>query len=175
MIKVFIAISLDGYIADLNGSVDFLYDYPDTEGEDMGYLEFIASIDALVMGRKTFETVLGFDVDWPYDRPVFVWTTELREVPSLLEGKVHLISGSAGNLVQQLKTSGYNNLYIDGGMTIRSFLKEDLVDEITLTTIPVLLGSGIPLFAPTNGSISFTCIASRCFPNGVTQSKYKRK
>ncbi|MEY4029012.1 MAG: hypothetical protein RJA90_197 [Bacteroidota bacterium] len=86
MIKVFIATSLDGYIADLNGSVDFLYDYPDIEGEDMGYLAFIASIDALVMGRKTFETVLGFDVDWPYDRPVFVWTTELKEVPTLLEG-----------------------------------------------------------------------------------------
>ena len=175
MIKVFIATSLDGYIADLNGSVDFLYDYPDIEGEDMGYLAFIASIDALVMGRKTFETVLGFDVDWPYDRPVFVWTTELKEVPTLLEGKVHLMSGNAENLVQQLKASGFKNLYIDGGMTIRSFLEEDLVDEMTLTTIPVLLGSGIPLFISSEKKIPFTCIASRCFSNGVTQSIYRRK
>ena len=175
MIKVFIATSLDGYIADLNGSVDFLYDYPDIEGEDMGYQAFIDSVDALVMGRKTFETVLSFDVEWPYDLPVFVWSRQLKKVPTSLESKVHVVSGDPVEVVNQLKTLGFNTLYIDGGLTIRSFLEEDLVDEMTLTTIPVLLGSGIPLFISSEKKIPFICIASRCFSNGVTQSIYRRK
>jgi len=175
LIKVFIATSLDGYIADQKGSVDFLYDYPDMEGEDMGYQAFTSSIDALVMGRKTFETVLGFEIEWPYTLPVFVWTSQLREIPTSLEGKVQLISGNAVNLVQQLKNAGLYTLYIDGGKTIQSFLVEDLVDEMTLTTIPVLLGSGIPLFTPSDKSIPFMCIASQHYANGVTQRTYRRK
>jgi dihydrofolate reductase len=175
LIKVFIATSLDGYIADLKGTVGFLYDYPDIEGEDMGYRAFTSSIDALVMGRKTFETVLGFEIAWPYTLPVFVWTSQLSEMPMALEGKVHVISGDAVSLVRQLKQLGFNSLYIDGGKTIQSFLHEDLVDEMTLTTIPIILGAGIPLFSSLNHPLHFKCIGSQHYANGVTQSTYQRQ
>ncbi len=175
MNKVFIATSLDGFIADDNGSVDFLYKYPEQPGEDMGYYAFMDSVDALVMGRKTFETVLSFGVDWPYSKPVFVWTTEMKSVPSNLAGKVHLISGNPSQIIQQLNLLNYINLYIDGGKTIQSFLEQDLIDELTITTIPVLLGSGISLFGQLNHSLYFNCIASKCYLHGVTQSTFKRQ
>ena len=99
MVKVFIAASLDGYIADQYGSVDFLYQYPEPAGEDMGYYNFMSTIDALVMGRKTFETVLGFGVEWPYTKPVFVWTSHLKSVPKELEPKVQLINGNPKQII----------------------------------------------------------------------------
>jgi dihydrofolate reductase len=174
MVKVFIAVSLDGYIADHHGSVDFLYKYPEPEGEDMGYHHFISTIDALVMGRKTFETVLTFGVEWPYSRPVYVWTSELKDIPSSLKDKVYLINGTPASIVEELSSLNHINLYIDGGKTIQSFLNEDMVDEMIITTIPVLLGSGIPLFSNTNKPLYFNCIESRSFSHGVTQSRYKR-
>lgn len=175
MNKVFIATSLDGFIADQNGSVDFLYKYPEPQGEDMGYQNFISSIDALLMGRKTFETVLSFGVEWPYKIPVFVWTSQLNSIPFNLENKVQLISGNPNAIISQLHKLNHHNIYIDGGKTIQSFLNEDLIDEMTITTIPVLLGSGISLFSKLNSSIFFNCTDSKCFSHGVSQNTFKRK
>jgi dihydrofolate reductase len=170
--KVFIATSLDGFIADNNGSVDFLYKYPEPEGEDMGYYAFMEGIDALVMGRKTFETVLGFGIAWPYKKPVFVWSTQLKEIPSSVEGNVQLIQGGPQEITQRLHEAGYHDLYIDGGLTIQSFLREGLIDELIITIVPVLLGSGVRLFGGVETPISFHCIASKAFSHGVVQSKY---
>lgn len=174
MVKVFIAASLDGYIADQGGSVDFLNKYPEPTGEDMGYYNFISTIDALVMGRKTFETVLGFGVEWPYTKPVFVWTTHLKSVPKQLEAKVQLINGNPKQIISMLNEQNYQNIYIDGAKTIQSFLNEDLIDELTITTIPLLLGSGIPLFNDISKAIYFEGIESKTYSHGEIQCVYKR-
>jgi dihydrofolate reductase len=173
--KVFIATSLDGFIADNKGSVDFLYKYPEPEGEDMGYYAFMSGIEALVMGRKTFETVLGFGIAWPYTKPVFVWSTQLKEIPETLEGKVHLIQGAPREITLRLHADGYHQLYIDGGQTVQSFLREGLIDEMIITVIPMVLGSGIPLFGEVEVPVSFHCTESRAFSHGVVQSKYVRR
>lgn len=174
MNKVFIATSLDGFIADEHGSVDFLYRYPEPPGEDMGYYNFMASVDALLMGRKTFETVLGFGVEWPYTKPVYVWSSTLKRVPSNLEGKVHLVNGTLSQVISQLHELNHVNLYIDGAKTIQSFLNEDLIDEMTITIIPILLGAGIPLFKSVTKERSFKCIVSKTYPHGVVQSVFQR-
>lgn len=140
----------------------------------MGYATFMATIDALLMGRKTLETVLGFGVEWPYQKPVFVWTSQLKSVPENLDGKVYLVQGTPAGINAHLNALGYHQVYIDGGQTIQSFLNEDLIDEMTITTVPVLLGSGIPLFGELSAKRFFTAIASKNYPNGVTQSTYVR-
>ena len=174
MVKVFIATSLDGFIADQKGSVDFLYKYPEPSGEDMGYYNFMSTIDALVMGRKTFETVLGFGVEWPYTKPVFVWTTHLKSVPKELEAKVQFINGNPKQIISKLNEMNLHHIYIDGAKTIQSFLNEDLIDEMTITTVPLLLGSGIPLFNDISKEIKFEGVESKTYSHGLIQSVYKR-
>lgn len=174
MNRVFIATSLDGLIADDKGSVNFLYAFPEPEGEDMGYYAFMSTIDAIVMGRKTFETVLGFGVGWPYEKPVFVWSSTLKEVPAELHGKVELVRGTPGEITDMLNRAGHADLYIDGGQTIRSFLQEDLIDEMTIATMPVVLGSGIPLFGHLSSPVTFTCVSCIRFAHGIAQCRYVR-
>ena len=173
--SVFIATSLDGYISDKNGGLDWLQSIPNPENNDMGYLEFINRIDALVMGRTTFETVIGFDVPWPYSKPVFVLSHKLKEIPESHKDKAFLIKGTLTEILDQIHKKGYERLYIDGGTTIRSFLKEDLIDEMVLTTIPVLLGGGSSLFAELPNELKFELIGTKMFLNQITQNHYKRK
>jgi len=173
--KVFIATSLDGYIADKNGKIDWLHSVPNPGNDDMGYVEFINSMDALVMGRTTFETVCGFDVDWPYDKPVFVLSNKLKEIPESHKEKAFLVNGSLTEILDQIYEKGFNKLYIDGGTTIRNFLKEDLIDEMILTTIPILLGGGSPLFSELPKELEFELIKTKTYLNQVTQHHYKRK
>jgi len=172
--KVFIAISLDGYIADKNGGIDWLDTFPEINNIDTGYNDFIAGIDALIMGRTTFETVCSFDVDWPYKKPVFVLSYTLKEIPRKLEGKVHLIKGTLTEVLEQIHKQGYLRLYIDGGKVIQSFLKEDLIDEMIITTIPVLLGGGVPLFAELPKPLNFECYATKLYFGKVVQNRFRR-
>ncbi|WP_298495775.1 dihydrofolate reductase family protein [uncultured Algibacter sp.] len=173
--SVFIATSLDGYIADKNGGIDWLYTIPNPDNNDMGYVEFNNGIDALVMGRKTFETVLGFDVEWPYDKPVFVLSNKLNEIPESHIGKAFLIKGTLSVILNQIRKKGFHKLYIDGGTTIRNFLKEDLIDEMVLTTIPILLGGGSSLFTELPNELNFELIETKTYLNQITQNHYKRK
>ena len=173
--SVFIATSLDGYIADKNGGIDWLHAIPNPTQDDMGYIEFTNRIDALVMGRTTFETVLGFDVDWPYTKPVFVLSTQLKEIPESHQGKVFLIKGTLTEILDQIHKKGFHRLYIDGGTTIRSFLKEDLIDEMILTTIPILLGGGASLFSELPNELNFELIETKTYLNQIPQQHYKRK
>lgn len=173
--KVFIATSLDGNIADQNGNIDWLHSVPNPNQDDMGYSQFFSSIDALIMGRTTFETVCGFDIDWPYDKPVFVLSNRLTELPEDYKGKAELVSGSLNEVLAKIHKKGYKNLYIDGGKTIQSFLKEDLIDEMIITVIPYLLGGGISLFAALQEPLTFKCVQSKIYLNKVVQNRFVRE
>lgn len=173
--SVFIALSLDGYIADKNGGIDWLHSIPNPNNDDMGYLEFTNGIDAFVMGRTTFETVIGFDVPWPYNKPVFVLSNKLKEIPESHKNKAYLVRGTLREILDHIHEKGYERLYVDGGTTIRNFLKADLIDEMILTTIPILLGGGSPLFTELTNELSFELIETKTFLNQITQNHYKRK
>ena len=172
---VFIASSIDGYIADKNGGIDWLNEIPNPDKIDMGYHNFIAQIDALVMGRTTFETVLSFGIDWPYTKPVFVLSTTLKTVPEELKNKVFIVNGSLTQVLKHIHQLGYFKLYIDGGKTIQSFLKEDLIDRMILTTIPTLLGEGFPLFTQMSQKLDFTCISSQIYLDTIVQNTFVRR
>ena len=141
----------------------------------MGYKEFMEGVDALIMGRTTFETVCGFEIDWPYEQRVFVLSNSLKRVPKEYEGKVELVQGKLNKIIEQIHAQGYCNLYIDGGQTIQSFLKEDLIDEMTITTIPYLLGGGAPLFGDLAARLDFKCVSSTIFLDQVVQNKFVRQ
>ncbi len=173
--KVFIATSLDGYIADEHGGIDWLHSIPNPNNDDMGYVNFTNGIDALVMGRTTFETVCGFDVDWPYQKPVFVLSNSLDRVHTAYKDKVELVKGPLTEVLEKIHKKGYHNLYIDGGRTIQSFLKEDLIDEMTITIIPYLLGAGIPLFNKLPERLGFECIETKIYLAKVVQNSFVRK
>lgn len=173
--KVFIATSLDGYIADKNGGIDWLHSIPNPDNNDMGYLKFSNGIDALVMGRTTFETVISFDVPWPYTKPVFVLSNKLKEIPKSHKDKAFLVKGTLIEILEQIHGRGYYRLYIDGGTTIRNFLKEDLIDEMVLTTIPILLGGGSSLFTELPNEQKYELIETKTYLNQITQNHYKRK
>ena len=143
---VFMARSLDGYIADKNGGLDWLNSVPNPDHLDLGYEKFIKNVDAIVMGRTTFDVVCRFGIQWPYKIPVFVLSSTMESLPEELKDKVDILKGTPTKILALIHKKGYTQLYIDGGTTIQSFLKEDLIDELIITTIPVLLGGGTPLF-----------------------------
>lgn len=172
---VFIATSLDGYIADKNGGVDWLHAIPNPEGNDMGYVKHVDSIDALVMGRNTLDMVLSFGIDWPYSKPVFVLSNTMTSVPEGYEDKVFLVKGELKDVLDEIHTKGFKNLYIDGGVTIQNFLKEDLIDKMIITTIPVLLGGGSPLFGDLETSMNFKCVNSEMFLDSIVQNHFVRE
>jgi len=171
---VFIAKSLDGYISDRNGGLDWLHTIPNPNNEDMGYHKFMKRIDAIVMGRITFETVCSFGIEWPYKIPVFVLSRTLTNVDAVYKGKAEFISGSPKEIIEKINQKGYNRLYIDGGSTIQGFLKEDLIDEIIVTTIPVLLGGGSRLFADLPQELKFAHVSTQVFLGEIVQSHYRR-
>lgn len=172
--SVFIATSIDGFIADKNGGIEWLNMVPNPEQVDAGYAAFTRDIDALVMGRVTFETVCGFDIDWPYNKPVYVLSNSLKEMPESHRGKAELVKGSLPDVLNHIHSKGHFRLYIDGGGTIQSFLKEDLIDEMILTTIPILLGEGYPLFATLSNALKFELVETKVFLNQLAQRHYKR-
>jgi dihydrofolate reductase len=173
--KVFIARSLDGYIADKNGGLDWLNSVPNPNHLDLGYEKFIQGVDAIVMGRATFETVCSFDMDWPYTIPVFVLSSSLKSIPEGLENKVAFVSGSLSEILDQIHKKGYTQLYIDGGITVQNFLKEDLIDELIITTIPILLGGGISLFGELPKKMEFEHVESVLLLDALVQDSYRRK
>ena len=167
--SVFIATSLDGFIARADGALDWL---PVGGGEPHGYDEFMAGIDALVIGRKTFETVLAFDA-WPYGtKPVIVLSTSMTELKAPAGSVCDLMSGTPHEVVARLTQRGMQHLYIDGGVTIQGFLKAGLIQRLIMTRIPVLLGSGIPLFGSLAHDIRLEHMGTRSYPSGMVQSEY---
>ena len=167
--SVFIATSLDGFIARANDDLDWL---PPDGGEEHGYEAFMASVDALVIGRRTFEKVLTFDT-WPYgEKPVFVLST--RELPAPPRGAVmERLSGDPADILANLEARGVRHVYVDGGITIQRFLAAGLIQHLTITHIPVLLGGGIPLFGELEADIHLKPIATRQYSSGLVQTEYE--
>lgn len=172
---VYIAASIDGYIADLNNGLDWLQMVPNPDKLDLGYGELIDRIDALVMGRNTYKTVAGFGGEWPYTKPVFVYSSSLKNIPEELTGKVEIIQGSPYEITDDLTERGYTNLYIDGGQTIQGFLDADLIEELIITRIPVLLGGGIPLFGKLSEHREFEHVSTEVLLDELVTTRYRRK
>jgi dihydrofolate reductase len=169
---VYIAASIDGYIAREDGNIDWLTEIPDDS--DYGFFDFMKRIDGMIMGRKTFETVQAFD-KWFYTKPVFVISNSLDTITGKFAEKVELVRGDLHQILESLKRRGINTLYIDGGKTIHSFLQQDLIDEMIITRIPILLGKGIPLFAKSDHELRFAHSSTETYNNGLVKSHYLRK
>jgi dihydrofolate reductase len=169
-ISVFIGTSLDGFIARRNGSFDFL---PANGGEPHGYEEFIAGIDALVMGRKTFETVLAFP-EWPYgEKRVVVLSSRSLDFSPVRGGNVEQMSGSPAEIVARLAATGAHHLYIDGGITIQEFLRAGLIQRLIITRVPVLIGEGIPLFGTLPHDVQLRHISTQHYASGLVKTEYE--
>jgi dihydrofolate reductase len=179
--SVFIATSADGYIATLKGGVDWLHSAGNLEADmsnnpDMGFNKFIASVDCMIMGRKCMEVISSFNLtpeQWPYgDIKVYALSNSLKVPPKNLANKVEMYSCGITRLINQLEDSGFKHAYIDGGTTITSFIKLQLINEIIITKAPVILGKGIPLFGEINHNIKLTNSEAITFPNDFIQVKY---
>lgn len=167
--SVFIGTSVDGFIARTNGELDFL---PPGGGEPHGYAEFMETVDALVIGRKTYETVLAFDT-WPYgEKPVFVLTTGTLAL-SPVGAVVEHMSGEPAEIALRLDARGVNHVYVDGGITIQRFLRAGLIQRLIITRVPVLIGDGIPLFGSLLRDVRLEHIATRHYPSGLVQTEYR--
>lgn len=170
---VFIATSLDGYISTPDGGIEWLI-RRDDPNEDHGYNDFIRDIDGLIMGRGTYEKAITFD-SWQYTVPVLVMSRTLKskDIPIILKDKIQIVDSSPIDLMKSLNAKGWRKVYVDGGQIIQSFLRDNLIADMVITTAPVLLGEGRNLFGSLNSETSLTHIKTTAFPSGLVQSKYR--
>ena len=167
--SVFIGTSVDGFIARPNGDLDFL---PLGGGEPHGYNEFMARVDALVIGRNTFETVLTFAA-WPYgDKRVVVLSSQPIDLSAAPGGIVEQMAGPPADIVSKLAASGAHHLYVDGGITIQRFLRAGLIQRLIITRVPVLIGNGIPLFGTLPRDIKLRHVSTQHYPSGLVKTEY---
>jgi len=166
--SIFVGTSLDGFIARRNGEFDFLPE----GGEDHGYSEFIASVDALVIGRKLFEQALTFP-SWPYENKRVVVLSSRPLDLSKAPGRIEQMSGDPADIVAKLAASGAHHLYIDGGDTVQRFIRAGMIDRIVVTRVPVLIGEGISLFGALPHDVKLRHVATRQFASGLVQSEYE--
>jgi dihydrofolate reductase len=169
-VSVFVGTSVDGFLARANGDLDFL---PAGGGEPHGYDEFIATVDALVIGRKTFEAVRAFP-EWPYgDKRVVVLSSRPLDFSGVRDGVVEQMAGSPAEIVSRLAASGAHHLYVDGGITIQGFLRAGQVERLVITRVPVLVGDGIPLFGALPHDLRLRHVATQHYPSGLVKSEYR--
>jgi dihydrofolate reductase len=168
-LSVFCGVSVDGFLARPDHALDFL----DTEGQEPhGFEEFYRSVDVVVIGRKTFEIVLTFG-EWPYGKkPVVVLSARQLDFSSVKGGVVEHMSGEPAEIAKQLSARGFQHVYVDGGITIQRFLAAGLIDRLVITRVPVLIGTGIPLFGPLPRDIGLRHVATRSYKGGLVQSEY---
>jgi len=177
-VSVYIATTVDGFIARPNGDLDWLPGSdgvvdPELSDEDFGYSEFMGSVDVLVMGRNTYELVISSG-QWPYgNTKVIVLSSTLKKLSDIAPNTASLKSCTPNELYKELQKSESSHLYIDGGKTIQGFLRANLVNEITITKVPVLIGEGIPLFSKLNKDIKLSHLKTVSYKNGFVQSKYQ--
>lgn len=167
---VYIATSLDGYIAGPGGEIDWLEEGAGPDEGDYGFAGFIAGIDAVVMGRHSYEMLLGY-ADWPYGRPVYVLSSTLAEAPRA----AGVLSGTPEAVLADLRALGHRSVYLDGGITVQRFLAADLVDRMILTRLPVVLGRGIPLFAEQAERLAFRHLKTEVHADRLVTSHYERR
>jgi len=173
--SVYIAVTVDGFIATPDGDVSFLEEFPSPEGDDMGFSDFLESIDVLIMGRKTFEKVMSFGPDmWAYGKTrVIVWSRSKSEIPYHLQETVTCSSLSPTDLFTKLEDDGHKHAYVDGGLTIQKFLEANLIRELKLTRVPLLLGGGIPLFGKLPKPTTLQFVESKSYVNGMVTTTYR--
>jgi dihydrofolate reductase len=169
---VFIATSLDGFIARLGGEIDWLEGWPEV-GHDYGFHEFMDTVDGLIMGRGTYEKAATFET-WPYAKPVVVMSSTLDEsdLPAGLADKVRVSRSEPRQLMKELDAEGWKRAYVDGGQVIQSFLREGLIADMVLTHIPILIGNGLPLFGPLPADTKLTHLSTVPHASGFVQSRY---
>jgi dihydrofolate reductase len=170
--SVYIGTSLDGFIARSNGNIDWLEQYANEEAVE-AYQAFMKNIDVILIGRGTFEKVLSFPT-WPYDKKVFVLSTTLKELPRALQEKVSILSMNPPKLLDHLSRLGFSSVYVDGGKVIQSFLREDLIDVLIISKVPVLIGSGLSLFGELNVDLQFKHVKTIVQSNQLIRSYYER-
>ena len=166
--SVFVGVSVDGFIARANGSLDWLPAAPESHGYD----EFMATVDVHVIGRKTYDTVLSFD-GWPYgSRPVVVLSTHaLAAAPT--GAAVERMEGNPMDILASLERRGLGHAYVDGGLTIQGFLRAGAINRLIITRVPVLIGSGVPLFGEMPRDIALRHVGTRWYPSGLVQTEYE--
>jgi dihydrofolate reductase len=163
--SVFVGVSVDGFLARPDGTFDFL---EAGGGEAHGFEEFLATVDVLVMGRMTYDVVRAF-TEWPYgDRPVFVLST--NALPD--DDRIERLEGEPRAILDALEARGFTHAYVDGGLTIQRFLRAGAIDRMVVTRVPVLIGTGIPLFGPVERDILLRHVATRAYATGLVQSEY---
>jgi dihydrofolate reductase len=169
--SVFVGSSLDGYIARLDGTFDFLSAGEASEPAANGFDEFLASVDAIVMGRNTYDVVVSMST-WFYGRrPVFVLSH--RELPAAPDGAlVERLTGEPPDILSRLAARGFRHVYVDGGATIQAFLRAGLVQRLIITRVPVLIGSGIALFGALEADLRLRHLSTREISGGAVQSVY---
>lgn len=170
---VYIATSLDGHIAKKDGSIDWLMEVPNPENSDYGFSDFMDSIDGIIMGRNTFETVVSLE-EWPYTKKVFVLSKTMKDLPDGYQDKAQIVKGELKDILDALQKTGMKNIYVDGGKTIQSFLREDLIDDLIITRIPLILGSGIPLFEDIDQELKFGLVKTEVLNQNLVKSTYSR-
>lgn len=164
--------SLDGFIAGPNNDLSWLDVLPPPSEGDMGFGALMESVDALVMGRNTFEVVMGFDVPWPYSVPVIVMSKSLTELPGEI-ADLELTSLGPTDLIAELEGRGMTKLYIDGGAVVTSFLQAGLLDELIVTVVPTAIGSGTSVFGELAEPHWFEHVSTEVFDNGMAQTTYR--
>ena len=170
--SVFIATSLDGFIAREDGGIDWLPAF-EQGGEDYGYSAFMRTVDGLVIGRNTYDLVQTFG-GWPYGkRPVIVLSSRRVDIPAAIAGTTEWMGDAPEVVVERLAARGMKHLYVDGGRTIQGFLAAGLITDILITRIPVLIGQGIPLFGPLAADVKLRHTGTSTYPNGLVQSRYE--
>jgi dihydrofolate reductase len=172
---VYIATSLDGYISAPNGDLGWLSSVPNPTEDDLGWSKFMDRVDAIVMGRVTFETVVGFGLGWHYPIPGIVLSSTLKSAPELFGEHIQFANGSPKDIVQIASEQGFENLYIDGGRTIQGFLRDDLIDELIITEIPILLGGGNRLFGTLDNKLMFEHLETEVMLGQLVKKHYRRK
>ncbi len=166
--SVFVGASIDGFIARCNHELDFL---PAGGGEPHGYDEFIATVDVILIGRNTYEKVLTFE-SWPYPgKRVVVLSSQ--PIPTRAGIGVEHMAGEPAEIASKLAASGAQHVYVDGGVTIQRFLQAGLIQRLVITRVPVLIGSGIPLFGPLHRDIRLRHVSTRTYPSGMVSSEYE--
>jgi dihydrofolate reductase len=170
---IFMAMSLDGFVAREDFGLDWLMKQK-TDGEDHGHETFMESIDGLVMGSGSFRTLLTFDA-WPYEKPVIVLskTLKLNDIPKELRDRVSISEKTPRRVMASLSEQGWRRAYIDGGKIIQSFLRDGLVADMTVTIVPILIGTGKRMFGELDADIDLRLLETKAFPSGLITTRYK--
>lgn len=172
-IKLYIATSIDGYIARCDGDLDWLTSFPNPEKTDYGYASFFDSVDTVLMGSLTYLSIVSMDVKWPYkDKTTYIISHNHKDNNE----KIQFIHENIIETISKLREEQGKDIWLAGGGKLTSFLlKYDLIDEMIITTIPVILGSGTPLFPDNPIESAWQIKGNTTYNNGVIQTSYIRE